>query len=235
MLKNTQDLYGHKLVALDGDIGHIRDFYFDDKSWVIRYLIADTGGWLPGRLVLLSPHAFGKWSTTQQALEIKLTKLQITKSPSIDAHKPVSRQNEIEYYQYYGWPNYWDGSALWGFGGYPLVLPLSKDEMDVRLHHHRDDKHLQSAHAVTGYQLHATDGVMGTVLGFLVDPKSWAIRDVVVEAGHWYSAKQILVSTDKIEAISYQESKVFVALARADLQRTMENKLAHAGKTADIL
>jgi hypothetical protein len=76
--------------------------------------------------------------------------------------------------------------------------------------------------------------MLGSVLGFLVDPKSWAIRDVLIDTGHWYSEKQILIATDKIEAISYQESKVFVTLTKTDLQRTAENRLAKAGKSTDL-
>jgi len=57
MLQHIKELYGDKLAALDGEIGRVRDVYFDDKTWVIRYVVADTGSWLTGRLVLLSPHA----------------------------------------------------------------------------------------------------------------------------------------------------------------------------------
>jgi hypothetical protein len=227
MLQNIKELYGHKLAAVDGDFGHVKDFYFDDKTWVIRYLVADTGSWLTGRLVLLSPHAFSKWDRYETTLHVKLHKKQIQDSPPIESHKPVSRQYEIEYYRYYGWPTYWEGGALWGLGGYPVVLPSSKDEMEPRLHH-RDDKHLQSTHAVTGYHIQAADGAIGSVSGFMVDDKSWAIRELVVETGHWYSGKEILISSGKVERISYEESKVFVSLTKADIQRTAENDLAKA-------
>jgi hypothetical protein len=60
MLRSIRQLYGKKLGACDGDIGHVKDFYFSDQQWVARYVIADTGSWLTGRLVLISPHAFGK-------------------------------------------------------------------------------------------------------------------------------------------------------------------------------
>src|SRR5450755_3341592 len=103
MLQNITEFYGHKLAALDGDIGHVKDFYFDDKSWVIRYLVADTGSWLTGRLVLLSPHAFGKLDPYEKIFHVKLRKAQIENSPSIETHRPVSRQYEVEYYRYYGW------------------------------------------------------------------------------------------------------------------------------------
>ena len=133
MLHNLKELYGNKLAALDGNIGHVRDFYFDDKTWVIRYVVADTGSWLAGRLVLLSPHAFGKLDPHEKTLHVKLHKKQIENSPSIDSHEPVSRHFEIEYHRYYGWPAYWNDGALWSLGGCPEGLPPSKDEIGDRI------------------------------------------------------------------------------------------------------
>jgi hypothetical protein len=229
MLQNINALYGDKLAASDGDIGHVKDFYFDDQTWVIRYVVADTGSWLSGRQVLLSPHAFGRLDRDGKIMSVNLTRKQIENSPSIESHKPVSRQYEIDYYRYYGWPAYWDGGAMWGLGSYPVLLPPSKEEMDAQMQfHHRDDKHLQSMKAVTGYQIHATDEAIGSVSGFMVDKQSWAIRELVVDAGHWYSGKEILISPNKVERISYEESTVFVGLTKADIQRTAENHLAKA-------
>jgi hypothetical protein len=136
-VQSTKDIYGHKLAALDGDIGHVKDFYFDDETWVIRYLVADTGSWLPGRLVLLSPYAFGALDQDAKTLHVKLQKLQIENSPSIDSHRPVSRQWEVEYYGYYGWPSYWEGDSMWGLGGYPAALPPTKEEVEVRRQYRR--------------------------------------------------------------------------------------------------
>jgi uncharacterized protein YrrD len=230
MLQNIKGLFGYKLTASDGDIGHVKDFYFDDKTWVVRYLVADTGSWLTGRLVLLSPHAFGKLDEREKTLHVKPHRKQIEHSPSPELHKPVSRQYEIEYYRYYGWPAYWDGGAMWGLGGFPVVIPPSKDEMAAHLKiHHRDDKHLQSSKAVIGYSIHATDGEIGSVSGFIVDDKSWAIRNLVVEAGHWYAGREILIAPDKVDRISYEDSSVFVNLTKADIERAAENRLAKAG------
>ena len=231
MLNNIRDLYGSRLAGLDGDIGHIKDFYFDDKSWVVRYLVADTAQWLTGRLVLVSPHAFGSFNQAKKVLQISLTRSQIEKSPSIESHKPVSRQYEIDYYRYYGWPAYWNGGALWGMGAYPLAAAPSKDEMADRLQpHHREDKHLRSTHEITGYEIQATDGTIGQVSGLRVDDRSWRIHDLVVEAGHWYSGKEVLIAPGKIERISYEESKVFVSLTKEDIKETAANQLAGAGR-----
>jgi len=232
MLQSIKQLYGNKLAALDGDIGHVKDFYFDDENWVVRYLVADTGSWLTGRLVLLTPHAFGKLDQDEKTLHIKLHKKKIQDSPSIESHKPVSRQYEADYYAYYGWPTYWDGNAMWGIGGYPVVLPPSKKEMEIqKKYHHRDDKHLRSMQEVTGYNIQSVDGEIGHVSSFLVDDESWAIHELVIETGHWYSGKEILIPTGKVKRISYEEAKVFVSLTKADIQQTAENEVSQHIKT----
>jgi hypothetical protein len=101
----------------------VNDFYFDDQNWAVRYLVVDTGSWLSGRLVLLAPHAFGGLHQDGKVLLVNLTRKQIQNSPSIETHKPVSRQYEGGYYQYYGWPSYRDGGGMWGISDYPALPP----------------------------------------------------------------------------------------------------------------
>jgi len=232
MFTNIKHLYGKKLGATDGDIGHVKDFYFDDKTWLIRYLVAETGSWLAERQVLLSPHAFETsalrgFGETTRVLDVKLTRKRIEGSPSIDLHRPVSRQFEAEYYRYYGWPVYWPDSGMLGASALPIMIPPSAPE--VPLHHghnRRDDLHLRSTKAITGYQIQATDGPIGTVSSFMVDARNWAIRELVVETGHWYAGKKILILPANIERISYDDSTVFVNLAKADIQHTSSNDVA---------
>jgi hypothetical protein len=230
MLQNIKQFYGSRLAALDGDFGHAKDFYFDDKAWVIRYLVADTGSWLTGRLVLLSPHAFGKWDLYEKALHIKLRKKQIEDSPSIDTHEPVSHQFEENYYRSYGWPAYWQGGQMWGMSAYPLVAaPLPQDLATRRAIEPRADRHLQSAKDVTGYSIEASDGMIGHVGGFIVDDRSWSVSDLLAETGHWFSGKEIMISPKMVERISPSESKVYVNLTKAEIQATAEHTLAEAG------
>ncbi len=228
MLQTTQALYGIKLAALDGEIGRVKDFYFDDQTWAIRYVVADTGSWLDDRLVLLSPHAFSRLRAEHGVLPVKLRKAQVEGSPSIEAHKPVSRQFEIEYHHYYGWPAYWNDGATCGLGGEAVALPPDLEKLEVERLHRHDDKHLQSTLAVTGFHLQARDGIAGRVTGFLVDEKSWLIRELAVEAGHWYAGKEILIPTGLIERISCEVSTVFVDLAKADLLHTSAHGIVNA-------
>jgi uncharacterized protein YrrD len=234
MLQNIQLLYGKKLGATDGDIGHVKDFYFDDKTWAIRYMVVDTASWLLGRQVLLTPHAFanrafGRSDADTDALRVNLTRKQIEDSPPIYSHRPVSRQQEEEYFRYYGWPTYWQDGGMLSLAGFPVFTPPTPENRPHHGHNQRDDLHLRSTKAVTGYHIHATGGQIGSVSGFIVDGKNWTICEMVVETGHWYAGKTIHVFSKNIERISYDDSTVFVNLTMDDIRQTTKNELAHAG------
>ncbi len=207
MLHSIQERYGEKLRASDGEIGHVRDFYFDDKNWTVRYMVADTGGWLTGRLVLISPHAIGHLYPEGKVLLVNLTRQQIENSPSIDKHKPVFRQEEEEYHRHYGFPYYAESLPLWGLASYPVMVPPPPlTEAKAR----GADSHLRSARALNGYSVEAHDGTVGEIADFLFDGRTWVIRDLVVECGHWYAGKKVVVSTDKVSRISYDDSTLYV-------------------------
>jgi len=73
-----------------------------------------------------------------------------------------------------------------------------------------DDLHLQSTQALSGYSIQTSEGAIGHVIDFIIDDNSWAICHLVVETGHWFSRKEIVISQKHIDRISYEESKVFV-------------------------
>jgi hypothetical protein len=221
MLHDCKELYGKKLAAIDGDIGHVKDFYFDDHAWAIRYVVVDTGSWLTGRLVLLSPHAFANLDQREETLQVKLLKKQIQDSPSIATHETVSRQFEERYYRSYGWPVYWQGGEMWGMSASPFIAgPLPRDIAVRKKLEPRADRHLQSTKTVTGYAIEAEDGKVGHVTGFRVDFANWAVRDLVVEAGSWYSSREILIPPAKVDRIGVGEPKVYVRLTKAEIQKT---------------
>ncbi len=222
MLHRTKSLFGKKLSALDGQIGHVRDFYFDDESWAVRYLVADTGPWLAGRRVLLSPHALGL--VTDEVVKVNLTRDQIEKSPPVDTHKPVSRRYEEEYYRYYGWPVYWDGGQIWGMGAVPIAVPLQPLPAPAAAENasRDEDRHLRSVKAVVGYEAEAADGALGSVKDFVVDFQSWEIRQLVIDARHWFAHHEIVVTTAKVARISYEEAKLFVGVTKATLTAAQE-------------
>jgi hypothetical protein len=223
MLLAIKQIYGSGLRALDGEIGHVQDFYFDDKTWAIRYVVADTGSWLAGRQVLLSPHAFSRLHQVENLLPVNLTRKQIEDSPSIESDKSVSRQYEEEYHRYYGWPCYWEGGGLWGTNAFPILetpeesLPVAPTWASSRLPGIYDT-HLRSTLNVSGYRLEASDGKIGHVTNFMMDPRSWAITRLVIKTG-WLPGREVEIPTNKIIRISYDESTVFVSLTGKIVER----------------
>lgn len=213
MLLSIKKLDEHPLSATDGEIGHVKDFYFDDRNWAVRYVVADTGTWLPGRKVLLSPHAFGRLRLAGKSLAVNLTRQQIEGSPSIETHKPVSRQFEEAYYRHYGWPFYWQGGSLWGMDAFPEPAQAEGLAATSPLFPTAPETHLRSAKAVNGYQLQAKDRLMGHVCDFLVDDRTWAIRHLVIRTGHRLSGQEVQIPTGSVNRISYEDSTVFVDLA----------------------
>ena len=237
MLHSSAELEGFKIGATDGEVGKIRDFYFDDHSWVIRYLVVNTGAWLADRQVLISPFAIGEPDWEQNVLPVSITRQQVKDSPSIDTDKPVSRQHEVGYLGYYGYPLYWGGSGMWGGYGYPGAMMTGlgyggtdaqyrRTEADTArrsyeediVRREQQDPHLRSCSEVARYHIHASDGEIGHVDGFLVDARSWSIRYLVVNTSNWWIGHKMLVSPEWIKDVSWAAGTVNVDLTRAAVQ-----------------
>lgn len=231
MLQSIKQLYGKNLGASDGDLGHVKDFYFEDHTWAVRYVVADTGKWLPGRQVLLSPHGFGISQPLGKTMLVNLTRKQIEDSPSVEMHKPVSRQYEEEYHRYYGWPSYWDGDGLWGgMRSFPILeVPAEsspgKPEVSIGPKLKSADAELCSTQGVSGYHVQATDGIVGHVYDFLMDDKNWAINQLVVKTGHRFTGKEVQIPVSQVERISYKESTVHVKLNKEEVETSPEYRL----------
>ena len=220
MLYNAKTLKGYKLDSLDGEIGKVKEFYFDDQHWTIRYLVADTGDWLTDRQVLISPYAMVAVNKEEHNIEINLTKKQIEDSPSLDSDKPVSRQFEDAYYGFYGWPMYWGGPYMWG--AYPFIVHDTAKWKEYTQGEKTWDPYLRSTHDVTGHHIQAADGEIGHVEDFIIDDETWAIRYLIIDTRNWWPGKKVLVSIQWIERVSWIESKVFVNLTRETIRQSPE-------------
>ena len=225
------NLKGYAIGATDGDIGKLVDFYFDDKFWTIRYLVAETGNWLLNRKVLISPFALGKADLSKERVNVALTKKQVEESPSMDTDMPVSGQHEALYLDYYGYPYYWEGPLLWGPTAYPQFSDADRkrDEEARAMREDAYDSHLRSANAVTGYHIEAIDGDIGYVEDFIIDEKTWEIRYMVVKTQNWRPGKKVLVAPPWKDWVSWDDSKVYLDLS----QETIKNGPEYHPETLD--
>ena len=223
MFTNNKNLKGLTIRATDGELGTVDDCYFDDETWAVRYLTVETGGWLGGRPVLISPYSITQVDWQVKRLDVSLTKKQVENSPNIDTHKPVSRQHEAEYLGYYGYPFYWGGPYIWGEAYNPANVAVSAADLQAdRCAGESADSHLRSTDAVTGYHIEGTDGEIGHVDRFIIDEEDWAIRYIEVATKNWWPGKKALLSPAWVEKVSWERSRVRVALTQESIKNCPE-------------
>jgi len=240
MLRSMKELEGYAIGATDGVIGQVKDLYFDDESWVIRYLVVETGRWLLSRRVLISPIALAEPNWSEKVLPASITCEQVRGSPDIDTNRPVSRQHEMGYLAYYGYPYYWGGSGLWGGSAFPgalLAPPPSHGESNSQYRneqahraqeqlmaeaerHQGDDPHLRSGNKITTYDVHATDGDLGHVAGLLVDEHTWEICYFVINTGNWWLGHEVLIAPNWITGFDWEACKVSVGMTRVSVKNS---------------
>jgi len=197
MLHLASKVRGAKVRALDGEIGSVDDFYFEQPLWTIRYLLIDTGKWLSGRRVLVSPAAVqGAWSMSE--VPVALTRDQIWNSPTMDLDQPPSRADEGELLHHYGHPLYWEEAT-------GVTDAATADTNGERL---------RSTKEVTGYHIQATDGEVGHVDDFLIGEKSWRIRYLRVDTSNWLGGKSVIVAADALEWIDRRAGRLNVRVSR---------------------
>ena len=222
MLRSVREMQGYVLQARDGEIGRCKDFLFDQKHWTIRYMVADTGKWLPARKVLLSPISLDKPDWRAHVLPVRLTREEIETAPGLDADAPVSRQYELKYHAHYGWPYYWVGPGLWGPGDYPGPLYAEHRASQDRPEEEDADPNLRSVDEVTGYHIQAADGDIGHVEDLIADDGNWTIRYMVLDTRNWLPGRKVIVAPGWTESLDWGERKVVMGLTRKQIRESPE-------------
>ncbi|MES2536819.1 MAG: PRC-barrel domain-containing protein [Pseudomonadota bacterium] len=231
MLHSVKALDGFAIAATDGQLGKVKDIYFDDLKWTIRYLEVDTGRWLTGRRVLISPISVASIDWPRATINVRLTRQQVNDSPGIDTAKPVSLQHETALSNYYGYPYYWSGPYLWGYTVFPsladqaLLEELEREAARETMEKDNtpdEDPHLRSKDEVVGYRIEATDDTVGHVEDFLFDEKDWSILLMVVDTREWWPGKHVLISPRRIRQVSWEDKSVVVDVTRKQIESSPE-------------
>ncbi|MDX1378951.1 MAG: PRC-barrel domain-containing protein [Anaerolineales bacterium] len=213
MLRSLKELLGYNLVATDGDIGKVHNFFFSDEDWKIRYLVVDTGPWIFGRKVLISPYALQQPVWTSETFPVNLTREGVKASPDIDLAKPVSREYEEELLKHYNWPAYWSitsSQAGQPFFTPPYLFVAQEDNTKEKL-----QSHLRSATELIDYQVFATDGEVGNVTDFILEDEDWQIRYMIVDTnGNLETGKKVMVALEWISRIEVGSQEIQIDLTQ---------------------
>lgn len=222
MKRSINKLTSYKVETKDGKKGKIKDFLFDEKFWIIRYLEADFGKFFEDKRVLI-PRIFLKypeWDGKNFPLEVE--EENIKNCPDISSRKPVSREYEKLLSDYYGISYYWPygytapvGTSM--FPSRPFSIPEQKQgKVDV-------ESSLRSFDEVKGYHIRGKDGTIGHVEDLLVDDIDWQIVYLIVDTSNWLPwSKKVILSIEWLDEINYPDAEVSISLKKDTIKNAPE-------------
>ncbi|MBS1809966.1 MAG: hypothetical protein JST84_17530 [Acidobacteria bacterium] len=203
MLQSLENIRNYKIHAKNGDIGHLKDFYFDDKTWQISYAAADYGNWVLGhRQVLIAPSHFKHVDWTEGKVDVDLTQEEVEACPGIKTHTPISQQHFV-------------GKI------FNPVSPEFEDremEAEANMAPNPEDEYLCSVKDTEGLHIEATDGEIGHVLDFMVNEDTWEIVWMVVSTHNWWPGKQVMIPPERIKKVSWVERKIYLNMTRQEVK-----------------
>jgi hypothetical protein len=213
MLRSASKIIGHRLHAVDGEIGRATDFLLDERGWFLRYMVVETGRWLANRRVLISPMGLSKAEWTSRRLVLEGTREQVKNAPVLAEDGALPHQHEIELSRHYGW-------SLSGFG----ALPPSGETTPVPELSPAPpaEPGLHSITEALGFALNATDGSVGHVEDFIVDDDTWTLPYLVVDSRNWLSGRKVLVPTERVGQIDWVDRRVDVLLPSWEIEESPE-------------
>lgn len=244
MSKHASEIIGLKVEATDGLVGKVKDFFFDDGTWNVRYYVVDTGSWLNSREVLMSPGSISGFDPKANALITSLTRQQVEASPPVLSDAPISRLYEQQLHNHYDWPYYWGCGAFGGAGlyAYPPIgdvglypdsfgrMPendLARDERIAMEAHLADaNPQLKSFIDVRGYDIHASDGDIGHVHDFVLDDAMLHLTSLIIDTHNWLPANLVDVCLNEVNHIDWGQGEVIINRSRADIRDAEKEAIA---------
>lgn len=241
MLISLNDLKQFSLDAADGTLGSVRDLYFDDSTWNVRYLVANSGFWFLGREVLLNVSMLGNPNLERETIPVAMTRDQIKHAPSSSSDKPVSEQlHEGELPPFLSSPQSIPIPLYFPLVGVAPLGPSRPDYAEAAIRvaeREHANPHLRSADEIEGYHIAAADGDLGKVRDVIVDREHWRLRYFVVDTGGWLSEREVVLSVDWVDRIDWPDRSLTVRVGKkaiengpplaslADLKRPYEQQL----------
>jgi hypothetical protein len=228
MLCSVNELMNYQMMASDGEIGRSKDFLFDERNWVVRYMVADAHKWLPRLTVLVSPIALDLLDCENRRLPVKMTRNEIEDGPPLEQDATVSREYEIRLFKHYGWLPYWAGNDVWGTVRYPNLLYGKKQEEFAEEAQEPKSEQLRSVNEVKGLHIQASNGKVGHVEDFILDEPVWILRYMVVDTLNFLPGreKEVLLKLEHVNSVDWADRKMRVNLNTEAIRNSPEYDLS---------
>lgn len=235
MLKPLSDYSGLILKTVDDeDIGEVKDFYFDDETWTVRYMIvsSEKGD------ILISTFSVREFDRLSKSLKSNLSAKKVISAPRADLVRPVSKLEEERLANYYGWPMYWVwGGATSGVGMYPPEAISSANTPEINEYYQKQYQELQakiekstlrSYKEIIHYGIDTGNEKFGQVEDLLVDDDTFKIRYVVIDTIRFFPSKNVLVASEWIEDVSWDERVFRTNLSKESIKKSPSYEKSHS-------
>jgi sporulation protein YlmC with PRC-barrel domain len=234
MFMKSSELIGRSVRATNGNIGEIKDLYFDIMERKLRYFAIDTGGWMSSRQSLIPPSAFTHYDPSSKKMNVNLTKEQVENSPDVDVDLPISRGMEENLAQHYQLPNYWEakqGEVLRAPEEERIVVSRGEQTAVMIDRHGAQMKtdtipgaqNLFSARNLFKYDVRSVDGKdLGDIEDLIIDNTGWHISYLVLDTGRLTPGKKVLVPPQRIECISDSDTDAVLNVSQEAVRNAPE-------------
>lgn len=218
MLYSLSDLEQYTVNASDGYIGKVKDFYFDDRTWKLRCVLAETGIWLKNRKVLLPASAVKLVNVDDKHLSLDLSMYQVKNGPGIDKQLSLNPQSEIDYLSYYGYSFYRGATEAHGFDqdAEAKLADIFASVDAVRRTY--GDRHLRSCREIINYDIEGSDNQVGYLQSMLFDETDWSVRYLVANTSNWWLGHQVLLEPQSIKDVSWGDARIYLNMLRSQVQ-----------------
>ncbi len=216
MKHSLKDIIGYTIETTDGTKGKVKDFLFDEDTWIIRYIDADFGGFFKDKRILLPVNVLIDPLWDSKHFPLNITKEEIDTSPTPEDIPTISREYEKELMKHYGFAGYWSSGYIppthtgLYYPARPMNVP-TKEVSEEKISEEKLDTKLRSFKEVKGYHILATDGHLGHVEDLIADDADWQVIYLIVDTSNWRPwSKKVILLINWLNEISYETREVSI-------------------------
>lgn len=204
-MQGLKHMFGYDVCATDGKIGKVEDFFVEEGSWNLRYMIVRTGGVLSGERALSPIGCIVSTDVQRRRVNVAFSRAQAAAMVPPGEIRTVSAEMEDILKSLYGGADYRRDTGLVRLG------------CDISFAN-RPVSSLRSVREITTYRIETLDGPCGICTDFLSDPSNWTVPYLVVNTKEWIPHGHVLVPTAWVRYISWQEMQTDVGVRRPRIQ-----------------
>lgn len=212
-MASLTELRSYYVRGRDGEVGRLNDLCFRENEWIVRYVVVDMED-LAREALLLAAY-LGQGDRATHTVWADIARVQVENTPPFDRVEPLTRRDEQELHDLYGWPAYWweQEEGITPIGGlWDEPSPAPEDTQEQELESEEGPQLLFVGDLMAIYGVQPEEGEVGILQDVIVDDESWTIPYIVINLDS--SGQHTLLASDFIETIDLEGRRIHVSVPR---------------------